>query len=42
MNAKQMLKAFTKSGKRAQWVGDLDAGVIAALDMEGRLFTVLG
>ena len=41
MNAKQMLKAFAKAGKRTHLVGDLDAGVIAALDVEGRLFTVL-
>ena len=41
MNAKQMLKAFAKAGKRVHLVGDLKAGVIAALDVEGRLFTVL-
>lgn len=41
MNAKQILKAFAKAGKRVHLVGDFDAGVIAALDMEGRLFTVL-
>ena len=41
MKATHMLKAFAKAKKRAHLVGDLDAGVIAALDMEGRLFTVL-
>ena len=41
MNAKQMIKAFAKAGKRVHLVGDFDAGVIAALDVEGRLFTVL-
>lgn len=42
MNAKQMLNAFAKAGKRAHLVGNLDAGVIAGLDMEGRWFAVLG
>ena len=41
MTATHMLKAFSKAGKRVHLVGDLDAGVIIALDMEGRLFTVL-
>ena len=41
MKATQMLKAFGKAGKRVHVVGNLDAGVIVALDMEGRLFTVL-
>ena len=41
MKATRILKAFATAGKRVQLVGDLDAGVIIALDMEGRLFTVL-
>jgi hypothetical protein len=41
MNAQKMLKSLAKAGKRSHLVGTLDAGVIAALDMEGRLFTVL-
>ncbi len=41
MNAQEMLKRLAKAGKRAHLVGDLDAGLIAALDMEGRLFAVL-
>lgn len=41
MEATRILKAFAKVGKRVQFVGDLRAGVIIALDMEGRLFTVL-
>ena len=36
-----MLAAFSKAGKRTHLVGDLKAGVIVALDLEGRLFTVL-
>ena len=41
MEASYMLEAFEKAGKRVHVVGDLDAGVIIALDMEGRLFTML-
>lgn len=41
MNAKRLLKTFAQAGKRTHLVGDLCAGVIAALDVEGRLFTVL-
>jgi hypothetical protein len=41
MKATRILKAFATAGKRVQLVGDLNAGVIIALDMEGRLFTVL-
>ncbi len=39
--SKQMLEAFEKAGKRVHVVGNSEKGVIAALDMEGRLFTVL-
>jgi hypothetical protein len=35
------LKAFSQAGKRALLVGDLDAGVIVALDLEGRWFGIL-
>ena len=41
MKVALILKAFAKAGKKVQLVGDLDAGVIIALDMEGRLFAVL-
>ncbi len=41
MEAIRILKAFAKAGKQVQLVGDLNAGVIVALDLEGRLFTVL-
>jgi hypothetical protein len=41
MKATRILKAFARADKQVQLVGDLDAGVIIALDMEGRLFTVL-
>jgi hypothetical protein len=41
MKATRILKAFAQAGKRVHLVGDLKAGVIIALDMEGRLFTVL-
>ena len=39
--ATEMLKAFGKAGKRVHIVGNSETGVIIALDMEGRLFTVL-
>ncbi len=42
MKAQQLLKALAKAKKRAHLVGDLDAGAIVALDMEGRWFGVLG
>lgn len=41
IKAKQLLKAFEKAGKRTHLVGNYKTGVIIALDMEGRLFTVL-
>jgi hypothetical protein len=41
MKATHTLKAFERAGKAAWLVGSLDAGVIIALDLEGRLFTVL-
>lgn len=41
MKATQLLKALAKAGRRAHLVGSVDAGVIAALDLEGRWFAVL-
>jgi hypothetical protein len=41
LKATDILEAFSKAKKRVHVVGDIDAGVIIALDMEGRLFTVL-
>ena len=41
MQATRILKAFDKADKQVQLVGGLDAGVMIALDLEGRLFTVL-
>ena len=41
MKASQLLKTLKKAGRRAHLVGDLAAGVVAALDVEGRLFAVL-
>ncbi|MCE6990192.1 DUF6786 family protein [Dyadobacter sp. CY323] len=41
MKASEMLESFEKAGKRVHLVGSADNGVIVALDMEGRLFTIL-
>jgi hypothetical protein len=41
MQATRILRAFARADKQVQLVGDLDAGVVIALDLEGRLFTVL-
>jgi hypothetical protein len=41
MKASHLLKTLDKAGKRAHLVGDLDAGVVVALDLEGRWFAVL-
>jgi hypothetical protein len=41
IKAKHLLKVFDKAGKRTHLVGNYKTGVIIALDMEGRLFTVL-
>lgn len=41
MKAKHLLKAFDQAGKRAVLVGGSDAGVIVALDLEGRWFAIL-
>lgn len=39
--AENVMNAFRESGKRAHLMGNLETGIIIALDMEGRLFTVL-
>jgi hypothetical protein len=41
MKAKDVLKSFAKAGKRVHLVGDLDAGAIVGLDVEGRWYAVL-
>jgi hypothetical protein len=41
VRADRLLRAFRRAGRRAHLVGTAEAGVIAALDLEGRLFTVL-
>ncbi|WP_423129386.1 DUF6786 family protein [Gaoshiqia sp. Z1-71] len=40
MKAADLLAAFAQAGKATHLIGNLNAGVIIALDMEGRLFTV--
>jgi hypothetical protein len=37
----QLLETFERAGQRIYMVGDIDAGAIIALDMEGRIFTIL-
>lgn len=39
--SEDVINAFKKAGKRTYLLGDLKRGVIIALDMEGRLYTVL-
>ncbi len=41
MNTIQLIAAFKNAGKRIHIIGNENNGVIAALDLEGRLFTVL-
>ncbi|MEC3879522.1 DUF6786 family protein [Parapedobacter sp. 10938] len=41
MKATQLIAAFKNAGKRIHIIGNENSGVIAALDLEGRLFTVL-
>ena len=41
MKSTELLDAFAKAGKRVHLVGDIQTGVVIALDMEGRLFTIL-
>jgi hypothetical protein len=40
-DVKALLKTFAKAGKRVHMLGDADAGVLVALDLEGRWFAVL-
>lgn len=40
MHISDLQKAFDQAGKRTHFIGGEKAGVLAALDMEGRLFTV--
>ncbi len=41
MKATQLQNALKKAGKRSHLLGDFRAGVIVALDVEGRWFAVL-
>ncbi len=41
MNIDELIATFNKASKRIHYVGTKEAGVLAALDMEGRLFAVL-
>ena len=41
MKTSRFLNALKKAGKRAHLIGTLDAGVVVALDMEGRWFATL-
>lgn len=41
MQTSQLLQHFKDAGKRFHMVGNMEAGVVLALDMEGRLFTSL-
>lgn len=42
MKAKDLIALFDGCHKRVQLIGDLSCGVIAGLDLEGRLYAVLG
>ncbi len=41
MNFDKFMKLLTDSGQRAHFIGDSDFGAVAALDREGRIFTVI-
>ncbi|MBN1435950.1 MAG: hypothetical protein JW936_02650 [Sedimentisphaerales bacterium] len=41
MELQETIKLFKQAGKRYHLIGDESAGVLAGLDLEGRLFTVL-
>ncbi len=41
MKIETVVKAFKKRGKRIHLVGDYNFGVLAALDLEGRLYTII-
>lgn len=40
MKATELLELFARSGKRAHLIGSIDQGVVAGLDLEGRLYAV--
>lgn len=42
MNITEVLAAFQRAGRRTHLVGSLERGVVIALDLEGRIYTVLG
>ena len=41
MNGTELSALFEKGGKRCHVIGSVENGVIAGLDLEGRLFTVM-
>lgn len=41
MNASELVKTFEKANKRIHLLGSLDLGVLIALDMEGRTYTII-
>lgn len=41
MKAKELIKAFEKAKKRIHFIGTMEAGAIIALDLEGRIYTLL-
>lgn len=41
MTARELMNLFARSGRRTHLVGTEENGVVVALDMEGRLFTVV-
>ena len=41
MNGNELIELFGKGGKRCHVVGSAENGVVAGLDLEGRLFTVM-
>jgi len=41
MTGNELLELFEKGAKRCRVIGSADNGVIAGLDLEGRLFTVM-
>lgn len=41
MTARELMNLFARSGRRTHLAGTEENGVVVALDMEGRLFTVV-
>lgn len=41
MNGNELIKLFEKSGKRCHLIGSTENGVVAGLDLEGRLFAIM-